>query len=255
METDALRGWKEIAAYLRASERSVTRWESTRGLPVHRVRGGGRDAVFAQRRELEAWMAAQLQQGNAVLEPAQETADRETDASDAHARFRLPWKLVGFRWVGFGVLAVMLLTAALMTMDAWPERQSEAGVAESSRPGVVASGEPIRTLPDAPITLEIVLAERRPARLGVVPGECGWIDLVTGDRLEICPRVIQGRVAADVRVTPGPRPAPQEQPSGGWRTYGLAPSERIRIVDPVVFELEWVQRGSPVAAPSAAERD
>ena len=254
MDTDALRGWKEIAAYLKASERSVTRWESTRGLPVHRVPGSGRDAVFAQRRELEAWMAAQLQQRNTVTEPAQETTDRETDASDAHARLRMPWKSKGGRWVGFGALAIMFLAAVFVTMDAWPERQSEAGVAVSSRPAVVASDEPIRTLPEAPITLEIVFADRRPARLGVVPGECGWIDLVTGDRLEICPRVIQGRVAADVRVTPATRPAPQEQPSGGWRTYGLAPSERIRIVDPVVFELEWVQGGSPVA-PSAPGRN
>ena len=31
-----LNGWKEIAAYLVRGERTVKRWESDRGLPIHR---------------------------------------------------------------------------------------------------------------------------------------------------------------------------------------------------------------------------
>jgi len=33
---DRLDSWKEIAAYLDRSERTVRRWESSEGLPVHR---------------------------------------------------------------------------------------------------------------------------------------------------------------------------------------------------------------------------
>ena len=37
-----LRSWKEIASYFGADERTVKRWEVSRGLPVHRVPGGAR---------------------------------------------------------------------------------------------------------------------------------------------------------------------------------------------------------------------
>lgn len=49
--------WKEIAAHLGRNERTVVRWEKERGLPVHRVPGGQRRAVFAYRQELDAWLA------------------------------------------------------------------------------------------------------------------------------------------------------------------------------------------------------
>ncbi len=51
-----LDSWKEIAAFLRRAERTVKRWEIERGLPVHRVPGGGRSAVFAYSNELAAWL-------------------------------------------------------------------------------------------------------------------------------------------------------------------------------------------------------
>jgi hypothetical protein len=51
----ALESWKQIAAYLRRSERTVRRWETSEGLPVHRREHGRQDSVFAYRHELEAW--------------------------------------------------------------------------------------------------------------------------------------------------------------------------------------------------------
>jgi adenylate cyclase len=53
--TDTLDSWKAIAAYLHRDVRTVVRWEHDRGLPVHRVPGGGRAGVFALRSELDAW--------------------------------------------------------------------------------------------------------------------------------------------------------------------------------------------------------
>jgi tetratricopeptide (TPR) repeat protein len=51
-----LNGWKEIAAYLDRGERTVKRWESDRGLPIHRIPGGGRAAVHAFKPELDDWL-------------------------------------------------------------------------------------------------------------------------------------------------------------------------------------------------------
>jgi hypothetical protein len=50
-----LESWKQIAAYLERSERTVRRWEATEGLPVHRREHEKQDTVFAFRHEIEAW--------------------------------------------------------------------------------------------------------------------------------------------------------------------------------------------------------
>ena len=51
----ALESWKQIAAFLDRSERTVRRWESQEGLPIHR-RGHKRyDTVFAYKHEIESW--------------------------------------------------------------------------------------------------------------------------------------------------------------------------------------------------------
>jgi len=48
--------WKEIAAYLGRSEKTVRRWEMDRGLPIHRAPGAGRTAVYAYTAELDQWL-------------------------------------------------------------------------------------------------------------------------------------------------------------------------------------------------------
>src|SRR3984957_17066568 len=48
--------WKEIGAFFGRDERTGKRWESTRGLPVHRVPGGGRANVYANTDELVEWL-------------------------------------------------------------------------------------------------------------------------------------------------------------------------------------------------------
>ena len=50
-----LESWKQIAAYLDRSERTVRRWEATEGLPVHRREHEKQDTVFAYKHEIEAW--------------------------------------------------------------------------------------------------------------------------------------------------------------------------------------------------------
>lgn len=51
---DRLDSWKEIAAYLKCSERTVRRWEEE-GLPVYRHTHKKRAAVYAYKAELDAW--------------------------------------------------------------------------------------------------------------------------------------------------------------------------------------------------------
>src|SRR5271156_6382807 len=48
--------WKEIGAFFGRDERTVKRWEITRGLPVHRVPGAGRANVYANTSELAEWL-------------------------------------------------------------------------------------------------------------------------------------------------------------------------------------------------------
>jgi tetratricopeptide (TPR) repeat protein len=51
-----LDSWKEIGAYFGKDERTVKRWESQRGLPVHRLPRGSRSSVYAFTDELERWL-------------------------------------------------------------------------------------------------------------------------------------------------------------------------------------------------------
>lgn len=53
-ESERLDSWKEIAAYLRYSERTVRRWESE-GLPVHRHPHSKKATIFAYKPDIDAW--------------------------------------------------------------------------------------------------------------------------------------------------------------------------------------------------------
>ena len=54
---ERLDSWKEIASYLKRDRRTAQRWERERGLPVHRIPGYKRSAVFAFVEELELWLS------------------------------------------------------------------------------------------------------------------------------------------------------------------------------------------------------
>jgi hypothetical protein len=50
-----LEGWKDIAAYLNRTERTVKRWEKEEGLPVRRHQHQARASVYAYPSELDTW--------------------------------------------------------------------------------------------------------------------------------------------------------------------------------------------------------
>lgn len=60
MENRRLDSWKEIATYLSRDVRTVIRWEKDRGLPIHRVPGGRKNAVFAFTATLDSWLMADV---------------------------------------------------------------------------------------------------------------------------------------------------------------------------------------------------
>ena len=53
-----LDSWKEIAAYFNRDVRTVRRWESELGLPIHRRQHTRRGIVYAYAAELDAWWKA-----------------------------------------------------------------------------------------------------------------------------------------------------------------------------------------------------
>jgi TolB-like protein/Tfp pilus assembly protein PilF len=60
---DLLEGWKAIADYLHKTERTVQRWEKTKGLPVRRFNASSpeeQSRVFALKSELDTWWQDQL---------------------------------------------------------------------------------------------------------------------------------------------------------------------------------------------------
>lgn len=78
-----LDSWKEIASFFGRAERTVKRWETERGLPVHRVPGGGRSAVFAYSNELVDWLKGRRQELDGEDTASGEVEDRKTDLGAA----------------------------------------------------------------------------------------------------------------------------------------------------------------------------
>jgi tetratricopeptide (TPR) repeat protein len=123
-----LRSWKEIASFFGRDERTVKRWESGRGLPVHRLPGATPASVYAYPSELEEWLRAgrgadALEDGRAgegetrpaAADPAQAPADAPGPrsagspdvgpASDAAHRRAVLAGLLAAAGLGAGVLA------------------------------------------------------------------------------------------------------------------------------------------------------
>jgi tetratricopeptide (TPR) repeat protein len=100
---DRLDSWKEIAAYLGRSERTVRRWEEREALPVHRLAHEKRGSIYAYRSEVDSWRASRKQLLEAdAPEPGAPDASpsvgrqRETPkpASWVHSRSML-WTMAG----------------------------------------------------------------------------------------------------------------------------------------------------------------
>jgi len=68
-ERKILNGWKEIAAHVGRSTRTVQRWEFTHGMPVHRPTNKPRSSVSAFTDEIEAWISRTDVDSNGYVRP------------------------------------------------------------------------------------------------------------------------------------------------------------------------------------------
>ncbi len=109
-----LETWKEIAAFLRCDERTVKRWEVDRGLPIHRLPGGGRSRVFAEVDELEAWRRSTLNEARSEPPPVLAAA-AVVIPSASSAAAKSPRRVGALAAMAVGV-AIIAAVVAL----AWP---------------------------------------------------------------------------------------------------------------------------------------
>ena len=92
-----LESWKEIAAHLNRTVRTVQRWEREQGLPVHRLQHNKLASVFAYVEELDRWW---------------ENRRVALEATDQEESVRAPelapdrWR----RWIPIGVVALVVMS-------------------------------------------------------------------------------------------------------------------------------------------------
>jgi len=256
--SDQLRGWKEIAAYLKASERSVMRWEASRGLPVRRIPGDARDAVFAIRQELDVWLrrpgiASPQSTDTADDASANEPAPGENAPSEAprSARRRASAALAI-------AVPALIVAASLFAYTTWRASTAETGDAPGGAGSVANASAPAAATEDAksenaqgardPITLELSGPGRSPSRIGVAPGRCGYTEYASGDRLEFCARPAGEWLEVTLRLIPdgGSTKLPGREAPLKVR---LERNAKIRITKPIVLDLEWVS-AEPVPSPA-----
>jgi tetratricopeptide (TPR) repeat protein len=116
-ETDKTRvdSWKEIAAFFDRDERTVKRWESERGLPVHRIPGGGRGSVYAFKEELTAWLqksenVVEAEQTELAIPPNLSNVERaESQLSEVKSEDRGSWNRSRWRVAALVVIALAVV--------------------------------------------------------------------------------------------------------------------------------------------------
>lgn len=149
-----LDSWKEIAAYLKHSQRTVRRWQEE-GLPVHRHAHKKRAGVYAYKPELDAWW----NDGHARLE----------ELERAQAARGWPWRL----WSVAAGLALLLAVSGvfLARTRIWHRARPPAGkIMFAVLPFENLSGDSEQEYFSDGLTEEMIsrLGQMEPQRLGVI---------------------------------------------------------------------------------------
>ena len=84
-DLEQLESWKAIANYLHRSVRTVRRWESDGGLPVHRHKHSSGSSVYAYCAELDAWRKAHYQSQQRETSPEPELESKKASQRPALA--------------------------------------------------------------------------------------------------------------------------------------------------------------------------
>lgn len=70
MEKEVLDSWKQIADYLQRTVRTCQRWEKEMDLPIHRLDGSRKPAVFAYQDEIDIWFKKKLEEHEILAKSA-----------------------------------------------------------------------------------------------------------------------------------------------------------------------------------------
>ena len=122
-----LNGWKEIAAYLGRSVRTVQRWEKDYGLPVRRFGVSRPESVFALAHEVDAWLltsqGVSARSGAGAGEPAGAPSEiGKPVAAEADSRRRSPFDRTSLGRMAMTALFTAGILAALWAL--WSLRQA-----------------------------------------------------------------------------------------------------------------------------------
>lgn len=162
---ERLDSWKEIAAYLGRSPRTVQRWERTEGLPVHRLQHDKLGSVYAHRSELDDWWHGRRVSLQAASEDGPETLPEADEGPAADARGpRRAWLAAG--------AAVAVLALGLWGWRTWSQRGAPGAPTRLAvLPFDNLSGDPADEYLSAGFTEELIaeLSRLQPERLRVVP--------------------------------------------------------------------------------------
>ena len=80
--SNCLDSWKEIAAHLKRTVRTVQRWERNEGLPVNRHLHARASSVYARKSEIDAWWNREPdQKERGLLSLCRQTNSRKADTS------------------------------------------------------------------------------------------------------------------------------------------------------------------------------
>jgi len=153
-----LESWKEIAAYLKRSVRTVQQWEKKEGLPVHRRLHDKLGTVYAYQAELDAWW----QNGHERL--ATQEQEEPPEQAAAHPRRRL--------WALAAAASLVLATAVYLAKGIlWPPAPADPGrVMLAVLPFENLGGGAEQEYFSDGLTEEMItrLARLHPERLGVI---------------------------------------------------------------------------------------
>ncbi len=118
-----LKGWKQIAAHFDRDASTVRRWAADKGLPVHRVPGGGRSTVYAYRHDLDHWLKS-----HGEIEPGLPAAVPDGMEGSRRRRAPLALALAGCGLAGALALGLFVWNGGLpATEPARPFAGSPAG--------------------------------------------------------------------------------------------------------------------------------
>ena len=175
---DLLEGWKSIAEYLGKTERTVQRWEKSRGLPARRLRAESPDEqprVYGYKSELDTWWNHQtgLDEDSkadiALVPPAQEPDPSSQQKLALKSRLRRFSLLLAVFLLGVLVAAgvLRLFFWSRVREALWPSR---ARVVLAVRPFSNLSNDPAQDYIAEGLTEEMVsrLGQLHPQKMSVI---------------------------------------------------------------------------------------